>query len=284
MGIEVKRLTKRFKEVTALDGVDIDFGENRIYGLLGRNGAGKTTLLNVITNHLFPDGGEVLVDGEAARENDRAQGKIYCMSEKSYYPDGTKVADLFQWTGNFYPAYDGNYAAALCDKFGLRRAGKLKDLSTGYATICKLVLTLASGADYLLFDEPVLGLDANHRELFYRELLTRYSERPCTMVISTHLIEEVAGVIGQVVIIRKGKIMMDRPAEEVMRMGYTVSGKASDVDSYCREKNVLGSDTLGGLKTASLFGERDSVPPELEVSSLDLQKLFIRLTNEKEGE
>lgn len=279
MAIELKNVTKRYRDVTALDDVSVTFGGDRIYGLLGRNGAGKTTLLSLIANRLFPDGGAVFIDGEPAMENDRAQGKISCMSEKNYYPDGTTLPDLFQWSKLFCPDFDAAYAAALCDRFGLKRTGKFKELSTGYATICKLILILASGAEYLLFDEPVLGLDANHRDLFYRELLTRYGERPCTMVLSTHLIEEVANVIGQVVIIKEGKLLMDRPTEEVLQMGYTVSGKAADVDRYCEGKTVLGIDTLGGLKTAALYGNYGIVPSGLEVSCLDLQQLFIHLTN-----
>jgi len=280
MAIEVQNAVKRFGEVTAVNGVTLSLEKERIYGLLGRNGAGKTTLLNLITNRLFPDGGEIRIDGQPAMENDAAQRKIYCMSEKNYYPDDTRVGQLFAWAKLFHPGFDREYADSLCQKFGLKVKGKFKALSTGYATICKLILTLASGADYLLFDEPVLGLDANHRELFYRELLARYGEHPCTMVISTHLIEEVAGVIEQVVVLKEGSLLLDLPSEEIQ--GYTVSGKASDVERYCRDKKVLTINAVGGLKTASLWGKQENVPPELEAGGLDLQKLFIALTNSEE--
>lgn len=279
MAIEVRGIKKKFKEVTALENVTLTLENNKIYGLLGRNGAGKTTLLNLITNRQFPDEGSVMIDGLPAMENDKAQGKIYCMSERNYYPEGTKIQQLFRWTKDFYPSFQADYAKALADKFGLHTKGRFKDLSTGYASICKLILGLAAGTDYLLLDEPVLGLDANHRELFYRELIANYSDRPRTIVLSTHLIEEVAKVIEQVVIIKQGKILMDKPTEEVVQMGYTVSGKAAEVDCYCEGKNVLGVDTLGGLKTACIYGKRDTVPSTLETGSLDLQKLFIQLTN-----
>lgn len=282
MAIEISNITKRYQDVTALENVSVTFAPNKIYGLLGRNGAGKSTLLNVVTNRIFADGGTVRVDGENAMENDDAQGKIYCMSEKSYYPDDARVSALFRWAKEFYPNFDTAYADALGAKFGLRRKGKFKALSTGYASICKLVLAMASGAPYLLFDEPVLGLDANHRDLFYKELIALYSEKPCTILISTHLIEEVADVIEQVVILKAGKLLMDCPTEEVLRMGYTVSGKVSDVDSFCVGKTILGVDVLGGLKTACVYrenGKRAEIPPQLEAGTLDLQKLFIQLTN-----
>ena len=72
---------------------------------------------------------------------------------------------------------------------------------------------------YVIFDEPVLGLDANHRELFYRRLIENYAARPRTVIISTHLIEEIADIVEQVVIIKEGRILLDKPAEEVKAMG-----------------------------------------------------------------
>ena len=276
--IEGKGLTMRFGNNTALDGVDVCFGDNKIYGLLGRNGAGKSTLLSVVTNRLLPTAGEVFIDGEPARENDRVLGRVYYMGEKTLLPDTATVAQLFRWTGDFYPGFDGEYAGQLADTFGLPEKKKLKNLSTGYLTIAKLITALASNAPYTLFDEPVLGLDANHREVFYRQLIESYSRQPRTILISTHLIEEVADIIEQGVIIKAGKILLDRPAEEVKRMGYTVSGRAEAVDAYCTGRDVLSVDTLGGLKTACILGKAEEAPG-LDVSGLDMQKLFIRLTN-----
>lgn len=269
----------RFGNITALDRVDLILEENRIYGLLGRNGAGKSTLLNVIGNRLYPSEGAVVIDGEIGMDNDRAQGKVYYMGEKNIYPEGTTVKQLFRWSKNFYPDFDMEYAFQLAGQFGLNPKKKLKGLSTGYLTIAKLIAALAANAPYTFFDEPVLGLDANHREMFYRELIHRYSEQPRTIVISTHLIEEIADIIEQVVIIKEGKILLDRPAEQVKQMGYQVSGKASEVDAYCAGKKVLGEELLGGFKSACLLGQPENVPVSLEMTALDLQKLFVQLTN-----
>ena len=278
-GIEVKELTMRFGNITALDRVDLILEENRIYGLLGRNGAGKSTLLNVIGNRLYPSEGAVVIDGEIGMDNDRAQGKVYYMGEKNIYPEGTTVKQLFRWSKNFYPDFDMEYAFQLAGEFGLNFKKKLKGLSTGYLTIAKLIAALASNAPYTFFDEPVLGLDANHREMFYRELIHRYSEQPRTIVISTHLIEEIAEIIEQVVINKQRKNLLDRPAEQVKQMGYQVSGKASEVDAYCAGKKVLGEELLGGFKSACLLGQPENVPASLEMMALDLQKLFVQLTN-----
>lgn len=280
-GIEVKGVSKNFGTLAALKNVNVRFEENKIYGLLGRNGAGKSTLLNVITGRIFAEQGTVTVGGEVAVENDRALKNIYMMSEKNYFPDGMKVKDAFKWTQVFYPGFDRAYADKLSEKFELNTNKKIKSLSTGYASIFKLITALATNVKYILLDEPILGLDANHRDLFYRTLIEKYSENPCTIVISTHLIEEAAGVLDHVVILKSGEIIRDESKDDLLAGSFMVSGMAAAVDAYCAGKNVLGSDSLGGLKTAYITGtpEAAGVPDGLTVSKMDLQKLFIQLTN-----
>lgn len=281
MSFEVKNISKHFGKTCALDQVSLTFEENKIYGLLGRNGAGKTTLLNIITNRIFADSGEVLVDGMPSRENDKVLGKIYMMSEKTYYPNSLKISDVFRWTKEFYPSFDMEYADKLTQIFELDTNKKIKSLSTGYNSIFKVIVALSVNTPYVLLDEPVLGLDANHRDIFYKLLLEKYSNNPSTFVISTHLIEEVSNVIEDVIIIKKGKIIRNESTEELMSCGYTVSGKASAVDEFCRGKEVIGADSIGGLKSAYIIGQVDkkNVPEGLEITKMDLQKLFVQLTN-----
>lgn len=277
--IDVQNLTMTFGDTTALRNISVQFGGERIYGLLGRNGAGKTTLLNLINNRLIPVKGKITIDGNPALENDQAQGLVYYMGEKNLLPDTTTVKQFFRWTALFYPGFDESEAYRLAGLFELPVKKKLKNLSTGYLSIAKLCAALATRVPYLLLDEPVLGLDANHRDLFYKELIENYSKFPRTIVISTHLIEEVSDIVEQVVIIKKGQLLLDKPAEEVKQMGYSVSGKSEMVDAYCQDKEILSMDTLGGLKTACLLGKPAEVPPDLEITALDMQKLFIHLTN-----
>jgi len=280
-GIEVRNTSKDFGNVHALKDVSVHFEENKIYGLLGRNGAGKSTLLNVITGRIFANSGEVLVDGETALENDSALQKIYMMSEKNYYPENMKIRDVFGWTKEFYPGFDTAYAIQLAERFELNIDKKVKSLSTGYSSIFKLITALSTNAPYILLDEPVLGLDANHRDLFYRIVIEKCSENPCTIIISTHLIEEAAGVIDHVIIIKDGEIIKDESRDDLMSKGYTATGAASVVDSFIADKNVLGTDSLGGLKTAYISEalDRSTVPSGIEISKMDLQRLFIQLTN-----
>lgn len=278
-GIELKNVTMRFKETTALDEVSLCMGENTIYGLLGRNGAGKSTLLGCVTNRLFPQQGSVAIDGEPVRENDRVLGRVYFMGEKNFCPEGTTARQLFDWTSAFYPGFDRAYARELAREFGLDVRKKLKGLSTGYLTIAKLVCALSTRVPYLLLDEPVLGLDANHREFFYKKLLENYAEYPRTIVISTHLIEEAADIIEQVVILKQGRLLLTGPTEKIRRMGVQVSGRADEVERWSRGRDVICEETLGGLKRVCVLGQAERLPDGLEAHPLDLQELFVRLTN-----
>lgn len=277
--IEVKNLSKNYGDVLALQNVSISFGENKIYGLLGRNGAGKTTLLRLIAGRIFADGGTVTMDGKLIAENDAALKQLYFQSEDMLYPEKMSVKNALKMTAWFYPNFDIDYARSLAQRFSLNLNKRVKTLSTGYASIFKLMIALSVNTTYLFFDEPVLGLDANHRDLFYRILMEKYAEKPCTIVISTHLIEEVSGIVEDVIIIKDGAIIKNESRDTLLANGYTVSGAASAVDGFIAGKEVIGIDVLGGLKSAYIIGKPEGVPKGLEISPLDLQKLFIQLTN-----
>lgn len=284
MAIELKNVSKSFGGVHALSDVSLSFGGGKIYGLLGPNGAGKTTLLNIITNRLYADSGEVLIDGESAPGRDRALGKVYMMAEQNLFPDSMKVKGALKITADFIPSFDLELAMELAQKFGLPMNKKVKALSTGYSSILRLVLALSAGTPYVIFDEPVLGLDAQHRDMFYRLLMEHCGGGGQTVILSTHLIQEAAPLIEHAVIIKGGKILRDASAEELTGAAHTVSGPAGLVDGYIAGRQVLNTTAIGGLKTACVEGEPDArVPAGLEVSAMGLQDYFISLMNEEDA-
>ena len=283
MAIELRGVTKRYGATTALDNVSVKFGGGIVYGLLGANGAGKTTMMNLITNRIWADEGEILIDGESAPGNDRALGKVYMMAEANLFPDSMKVDGALKLTRSFYPTFDMDYAMSVAEKFALPTKKKVKALSTGYASIFRLTLALSVNCPYVIFDEPVLGLDAQHRDLFYRLLMEKCAEGEQTVILSTHLIQEAAKLIGHAVIIKNGRILRDADADELSGAAYQVSGPAAAVDNYLRGRHVLSVNSLGGLKTACVEGAPDGAPEGLEISGMDLQDYFIGLMNEQEG-
>ena len=284
--IQIKNITKRYKDVTALDDVSFSFEFGKIYGFLGRNGAGKTTLINIIANRIFSDQGEILIDGIPAKENMGVHEKIFCMSEADLYDRDLKVKDHFKWTNRFYTDFDLKKAFELSKKFNLDTNKRFKALSKGYQSIFKLIIALSLNVPYVIFDEPVLGLDANHRELFYSLLLKEFENNERTLIIATHLIEEVSNIIEEVVLIDKGKILVQETVEELLEKGYSVSGAAQEVDHYCVGRNVIGYDELGGLKVAYILGEKTVLPQEsnLQITAMNLQKLFVKMTEKGGGE
>jgi ABC-2 type transport system ATP-binding protein len=282
MSIELLDISKRYGKFLALDQVSIQFEREKIYGLLGRNGAGKTTMMNLIANCIFSDAGKILIDGDDIVTNPTNIGSIYMMTDKKLYPDPMRVGEVFRWTDAFYGGFDHEFAEVLCKRFDLNKKSKIASLSTGYRSIFKIIVALCVKAQYILLDEPVLGLDAGHREKFYKSLLETYAETPRTFIISTHLIEEVASIIEDVVIIDQGKILRNCSVEALLQSGYNITGSIADVDAYCSIHETIGSDTIGGIKTAAILGKAENVPVGLTVSPLDLQKLFVRMTESSE--
>lgn len=283
--IQIKNITKSYNGAKALDNVSFSFEFGKIYGFLGRNGAGKSTLINIIANRIFADQGEVLIDDIEAKETMAVHEKIFCMSEADLYDRDLKIKDHFKWTGHFYKSFDIEKAYEIAKKFNLNTNKKFKALSKGYQSIFKLTVALSLNVPYIIFDEPVLGLDANHRELFYNLLLKEYENDERTFIIATHLIEEVANIVEEVVLIDKGKVLLQENVGTLLETGYSVSGMAKGVESYCVDKNVIGYDELGDLKIAYILGEKTSLPQNsnLQISTMNLQKLFVKLT-EKGGQ
>lgn len=282
--IQVKDVTKYYGKLCAIENISVTIEPGKIYGLLGRNGVGKTTLLNLMTNRLFPNSGEIMVDGESITENDRVLEKMFLMTEENLYPESFKVKNIFYWTKEFYSKFDLEYAEVLCEKFELNKNKKFKSLSIGYKTISKIITALASNAEIMMFDEPVLGLDANHRELFYKELLANFMEEPKTIILSTHIIEEIAKMLDRVIIINTRKIVVDDSTENLLKSAYCVSGMSQNVDKYIEGKNCVNIEQMTSFKSATVMGKLTDSDRELagklnlEFSSVELQKLFISLT------
>ena len=276
MKLSCHNLTRKFGDTTALNGVNLCLDEPKIYGLLGRNGAGKTTLLRLITNYIQPTDGSITLDEQNVWENEKAQHQIFLVTETSYFAE-MNAHKLIQLMSEIYPSFDKQQCLDYAKRFELDLNKKYTALSTGYKSVLRAVLSLSVHTPFLFLDEPTLGMDAFHRELFYKLLIESYSESPSCILLSTHLISEVEGLLENVIILDHGKVLIDESSEQLLAQGYCVSGRISDVDDYCSGKNVIGSSVVGGLKTTAVLGEREQVPDTLEVTGLSLQQLFVQL-------
>lgn len=277
--IVVNNVSKKYKSKQALDDVSLTFESGKIYGLLGRNGAGKSTLINIIANRVFSNSGSISINNITVNQNNDVQESVFFMSEADYYDKGRTVSDHFKWIEKLNTSFNKERAEIVAAEFGLNTVMKLKNLSKGYQSIFKLIVALSMDTDFVFYDEPTEGLDANHRELFYKMIVQNYSESGRTIVIATHLIEEVSKLIEDVVIIDEGKLLLSESVEDLLSKGYSVSGKAEDVDRFTKDKKKFNEDVLGSLKVSYIHESYPSeIPRELDVTPISLQKMFVYLT------
>jgi ABC-2 type transport system ATP-binding protein len=152
-----------------------------------------------------------------------------------------------------------------------------------------VIVGLASRAPLTFFDEPYLGLDAVARQHFYDLLLKDYAEHPRTIILSTHLIDEVSNLLEHVLLIDQGRIIVDQDADALRGTATTVVGKASAVDAFVAGRDILHRDAIGGLASVSVSGltadeRKQAASAGLELAPVSLQQLVIRLTQSNEAE
>ena len=276
-------VTMRFRDNTALDGVTTSFERDGITGLLGRNGAGKTTLMQLLTGHRVPTRGRVQAFGASPYENDRVLRDICFIKEGQRYPDHFRIMDALSAAAMLFPNWDGDLAAALLADFDLPAKRPVKKLSRGMNSAVGIVIGLASRAPLTLFDEPYLGLDAVARQLFYDRLIADYAEHPRTVVLSTHLIEEIAGLLEHVLLIDHGRVLLDADAESLRDSAVTVTGPGEKVQSFARQHELLHTESLGGysravVRTHGAADRHAAAAQGLTVESTNLQQLVVAMS------
>lgn len=226
--IEIKGLSKSYGTKDALLGVDLTTPQGEILGLFGENGAGKTTFLKCVLGYLRHRG-TVTLDGEPiTRQNIHRLSFATC--EHSFFPALSPRGhrDFYQM---HFPCWREKRFQGLMDFFELpmdRPAGKL---STGQKNQLEVILALCQGADYILMDEPFAGNDIFNREDFYKVLLG-ILEPTETVILSTHLLEEVEHFIGRAVLLRQGCIVGDVTTGELEDSGRTLMDYVKETYHY----------------------------------------------------
>ncbi|MFW3386694.1 UNVERIFIED_CONTAM: ABC transporter ATP-binding protein [Kocuria sp. CPCC 205274] len=285
--IEVRNLTKRYKEKVVLDDVSFDVQEDTIYGLLGRNGAGKTTAMSILTAQNLPTRGEVRVFGENPYENARVLSRMCFVRESQKYPDDATPRHAFASARLFFPRWDHALADDLVDEFQLPMKRTIKKLSRGQLSAVGVIIGLASRAEITFFDEPYLGLDAVARQIFYDRLLADYAEHPRTILLSSHLIDEVANLLERVLVIDEGRIIMDESTDDARAQATNVVGDAAAVEEAVNGREVIHRESLGHVASVTFLGrlddaERDALSAAgLDLAPVSLQQLIVRRTQRR---
>jgi len=281
--VEVSHLTKRFGSVTAVDDASFIIQENTINGLLGRNGAGKTTIMSLLTGQEFATEGEVRVFGRPPVENADVLRNVCFVKESQRYPDDFRPSHVFRSAPWFFPNWDAAFATELIREFRLPLDRRIKKLSRGQLSAVGVIVGLASRAPLTFFDEPYLGLDAVARQLFYDRLLEDYAAHPRTIVLSTHLIDEVSNLLENVLVIDEGSIIINAAAEELRGSATTIVGTRAAVESFVAGREVLAREGIGGIASVTVgalsAADRALAPAAgVELSPVSLQQLIVRLT------
>ena len=287
--VNVSNLTKRFGSVTAVDNVSFTVRENAIHGLLGRNGAGKTTIMQLLTGQDFATSGDIRVFGQSPVENAAVLQNLSFIKESQKYPEDFKAKHVFRSAPWFFPNWDADFAEQLVDEFRLPTNRRIKKLSRGQLSSVGVIVGLASRAPLTFFDEPYLGLDAVARQLFYDRLLADYAEHPRTVILSTHLIDEVSNLLEHVIVIDRGRIIIDQDADELRGSVSNVVGTSAAIDAFVAGRTVIHREGIGGLASVTLEsldeGDRTAARAAgLELSPVSLQQLIIRKTQVSEKE
>lgn len=285
--VELGGVTKSYRGVTAVDNVSFTMESDKIYGLLGRNGAGKTTIMHMITAQLFATSGDIRVFGEDPYENNRVLERLCFVKESQKYPDNFRVIDVLDVAGALFANWDGTYAHSLVEEFGLPLNRKVRKLSRGMHSSLGIVVGLASRAPLTLFDEPYLGLDAVARGLFYDRLLEDYAAHPRTIVLSTHLIDEVSRMLEHIIVIDRGRLMLNEDADALRGRAFTVVGPKAAIESYAVGKEAIHRESFGGFESLTVMGNlygddrKQAEALGLEIAPVSLQQLIVHLTNGK---
>jgi ABC-2 type transport system ATP-binding protein len=286
--IVVDEVTQRFDDVLALDHVDAVLPGGRTIGVLGRNGSGKSTLLGIVAALRRPTSGEVRFDGRPVWEDAALVRATHLVRGNgdlvdSDWPDD-RVEDALAFVAAVRRGFDRAYAGRLLEALEVPIRTRLPKLSTGKRSAVGIAIGLASRAPVTIFDESTLGLDAPSRVAFYEALLAEQLERPRTLIVSTHLIEEVERLLQHVLVLDRGRVVASDDAEELRGRGLQLIGPEAAVEDLVAGYDVLDRRRLGGTLAASVHGVLDPTLREraehagVEVHGLSLQDLVVHLT------
>ena len=279
--IELKQVTKQYGQAAVLKNITLSIDEPGIYCLLGRNGAGKTTLLKSIAGYQNITSGTIQVDGKAITTSTLDTGVSYIENFARHF--NLPVRKLLRLASEVNPNYDYDFASEMMDRFELDGKKKFHHLSLGMKTMVSTIICLASNKSAVLLDEPVLGFDAIMRVEFYDMLTESFRKHPRIIIVSTHIIEEIAKTIQKLIIIDKGSVRFFDTLQSVETKAFSVSGLQKDVEAATQNLNIIGQDIVGGLATVYIFDNPPKETASLEIRPLSLQDFFIQMVGHKGG-
>ena len=277
--LEVRNLTKRFGDFTALDDLNMTIPKGAVYGLVGPNGAGKTTIIRHITGVLFPDRGTIRLEGAPVWENPETKMRIGYIADDQFFFNSASIEDMRKFYRGLYPSFSQERFEALAALFDLPRRRPIRKFSKGMKKQAAFWLTMSLMPDLLVLDEPVDGLDPVMRRQILSVVMQDVADRGTTVLVSSHNLRELEDICDHVGIMHKGKMLLEKSLADMQ--GGTV--KVQLVGEVPEAFEVLSRSEAGRLTTAVVRASAEEARAILEqaelsyfeVLPLSLEEIFI---------
>ncbi|WP_113929053.1 ABC transporter ATP-binding protein [Bacillus sp. P14.5] len=237
--VECRGLVKQYGRKKALKDVSFILGKDKITGLIGRNGAGKTTLLKVIAGYIRESSGEVLVFEEKPFNNLKVSANMIFVDDEMNLPPTMTLEEILETAEDFYPNWDRDLAGRLFDYFSFQPYQYHNGLSKGMRSTFNMILGLSARTPLTIFDEPTTGMDAGVRKDFYRALLKDYLAHPRTIILSSHLLNEMEDILEDILLIKEGEKFLHMPVEELREYAIGVKGKDAAMREWLENKEII---------------------------------------------
>lgn len=207
--IEIKNLTKKYGSFTAIEDISFTVDESSIYGLVGYNGAGKTTLLKTAAGMLKADGGEILFDGENIFDNGLVRSNLLYVPDEAYFIKGASLERMGKFYKDYYPNFSTKVFKNMTEAMGLDPKKNLGSFSKGMQRQAVVILALSTMPKYMLLDEVFDGIDPHKRNLCKKIFLEYMAETGCSIIMSSHNLQEISDLCDHVALINGKKLAMN---------------------------------------------------------------------------
>ena len=213
--VRARGIKKRYSDNNALNGLDLDLHQGQILGLIGPNGAGKSTFLHAVLGLLKSEGSLEVMGLEPFKNRHQLLKKVCSITDVAVLPKWMTVEQMLEYVEGVHPEFDPEKARNILSKTNIKNTSKIRTLSRGMIVQLHLAIIMAIDAELLVLDEPTLGLDLVYRKEFYSRLIEDYFDGNKTILISTHQVEEIEGVLTDVVFLDKGQAVMNESIDSL---------------------------------------------------------------------
>ena len=254
--INASNIRKLYDGSYALDGIDLEVRQGQITGLIGPNGAGKSTFLQCVLGLIRTEGNLEVLGLDPRKERHKLLKEVCSITDVAVLPKWMTVNQLLQYMNGVHPGFNLEKCISILSRTNIKQTSKIKVLSRGMVVQLHLSIVMAIDAKILVLDEPTLGLDLVYRKDFYSQLIEDYYEGDKTILISTHQVEEIEGVLSDAVFMNQGRIVMKDSIESINKRFLELRPHQSNLDQARSFNPIHERIELG--REVMLFEDVDS--------------------------